>query len=303
MNLNIQNETAKLKEVILGQPQSNGKVPTLAECYDAKSYHTVENGVYPTEQDIIDEMEGFRAVLEKHGVKVHRPEIIKNCNQVFSRDVSFVIEDKLIIANMISDRAEEQKAYQAIYDKINKENIVYLPENATAEGGDVMPWNDYIFVGVCYQEHMDKIKTARTNKSAVDFLQELFPNKKVIGLELKKHDTNPYKGILHLDCTFNIVGEGKCIIYKDGFVNKKDYDVLVEIFGKENCFEITEEEMFEMNPNIFSISPKVVVSDAAFTRMNQQLRDWGITVEEIPYREISKMGGLLRCSTMPLVRE
>ena len=62
--------------------------------------------------------------------------------------------------------------------------------------------------------------------------------------------------------------------------------------------------MFEMYPNIFSISPEVVVSDETFTRMNEFLRnEWGFTVEEIPYREISKMGGLLRCSTMPLVRE
>jgi N-dimethylarginine dimethylaminohydrolase len=67
---------------------------------------------------------------------------------------------------------------------------------------------------------------------------------------------------------------------------------------------VTAEEMFEMFPNIFSISPEVVVSDKTFTRMNNHLRnEWGMTVEEIPYREISKMGGLLRCSTMPLVRE
>jgi len=34
--------------------------------------------------------------------------------------------------------------------------------------------------------------------------------------------------------------------------------------------------------------------------MEQQ---WGLTVEKVPYREISKMGGLLRCSTLPLIRE
>ena len=62
--------------------------------------------------------------------------------------------------------------------------------------------------------------------------------------------------------------------------------------------------MFEMNPNIFSISEEIVVSDSSFTRLNNHLRnEWGITVEEIPYREISKMGGLLRCSTLPLVRD
>ena len=29
----------------------------------------------------------------------------------------------------------------------------------------------------------------------------------------------------------------------------------------------------------------------------------GMTVERVPYYEISKMGGLLRCSTLPLIRE
>ncbi|MGB5498301.1 MAG: amidinotransferase, partial [Maribacter sp.] len=33
------------------------------------------------------------------------------------------------------------------------------------------------------------------------------------------------------------------------------------------------------------------------------LREQGFTVEEIPYAEVSKQGGLLRCSTLPLIRE
>lgn len=127
---------------------------------------------------------------------------------------------------------------------------------------------------------------------------------RIIDLELKKNDKEPYKGILHLDCTFNPIGTDKCIIYKNGFVDESDYNLIIDIFGEENCFHVNDEEMFEMFPNIFSISPEVVVSDKTFTRMNNHLRDvWGMTVEEIPYREISKMGGLLRCSTMPLVRD
>jgi hypothetical protein len=42
MKLNIKNETGRLKSVVLGQPKSNGPVPTLEESYDAKSYHTIE---------------------------------------------------------------------------------------------------------------------------------------------------------------------------------------------------------------------------------------------------------------------
>ena len=304
MKLNINNETGKLKSVVLGQPVSMGADPTLEESYDAKSYHTIQQGVYPKEEDIIHEMTEFEKVLRKYDVEVIRPDIIKDYNQVFARDVAFVIEDKMILSNLIPDRADEQEAYSKIFEQVEWRKIINLPDTAHIEGGDVIVWNDFLFIGTCFSEDYRNFKTARTNEYAIEILKEYFPKKRIIDLELKKNDTVPYEGILHLDCTFNPVGKDKCIIYKDGFVDESDYRLILDIFGEENCFHVTKEEMFEMNPNIFSISPEVVVSDAAFTRMNRHLQDvWNIKVEEIPYREISKMGGLLRCSTMPLVRE
>ena len=141
------------------------------------------------------------------------------------------------------------------------------------------------------------MKTARTNRLALDYLNMIFPEKTIIPLNLRKSDTNPYEGILHLDCTFMPVGRGKAIIYREGFMNPRDADHLVEMFGPENVFELTQEEMYWMNSNIFSISEDVVVTEEHFTRL------WGMTVETVPYREISKMGGLLRCSTLPLRRD
>ena len=304
MKLNINNETGRLKSVVLGQPVSMGADPTLEESYDAKSYHTIQQGVYPKEEDIINEMTEFEKVLKKYDVEVIRPDIIKDYNQVFARDVAFVIEDKMILSNLIPDRADEQEAYSKTFEQVEWRKIINLPDTAHIEGGDVIVWNDFLFIGTCFSEDYRNFKTARTNEYAIEILKEYFPKKRIIDLELKKNDTVPYEGILHLDCTFNPVGKDKCIIYKDGFVDESDYRLILDIFGEENCFHVTKEEMFEMNPNIFSISPEVVVSDAAFTRMNRHLQDvWNIKVEEIPYREISKMGGLLRCSTMPLVRE
>ena len=304
MKLNIKNETGRLKSVVLGQPKSMGPIPTLEESYDAKSYHSIEHNIYPKEEDIISEVSAFEAVLKKYDVEVLRPAIIKDYNQVFARDVAFVIEDKMIISNVIKDREDEQEAYRKIFEKVEWRKIINLPETAHIEGGDVIVWNDYLFIGTCYSEDYRSFKTARTNEYAIEILKEYFPKKRIIDLDLKKNDKIPYEGILHLDCTFNPIGKDKCIIYKNGFVDQNDYELIIDIFGEENCFHVTDEEMFEMNPNIFSISPEVVVSDHTFTRMNKHLRDvWGFTVEEIPYREVSKMGGLLRCSTMPLVRE
>jgi N-dimethylarginine dimethylaminohydrolase len=58
-----------------------------------------------------------------------------------------------------------------------------------------------------------------------------------------------------------------------------------------------------MYSNIFSISPNVVISDSRFSRLNKWLKQKDILVEEVNYLEISKMGGLFRCSTLPLIRE
>ena len=137
----------------------------------------------------------------------------------------------------------------------------------------------------------------------VQFIKELFPHKKVKEFDLVKSKTEARDNALHLDCCFQPVGKDKAIIYKDGFRSEADYQHLVNIFGKENLFHISRDEMYDMNSNVFSIAPDVVVSEKNFTRLNNWLRAQGITVEEIPYSEIAKQEGLLRCSTLPLIRD
>lgn len=304
MILNVTNETAPLRAVVLGQPGGMGEDPDLKDTFDSKSRESVKRGIYPKEEDVTHEMEAFEKVLKKYDVQVFRPWVIEDLNQVFSRDVGFVIDDKFIIANLIEDREEEQKAYERIIDSISEKNIIKTPEDVHVEGGDVILWNEFMFVGCYKQPDYSNYKTARTNAKAVEFLKHHFPNKWVIDMELVKDDHDPFRGILHLDCTFQPVGKDKAIIYKNGFLNERHYQILLDLFGRKNVFEVTREEMYSMNTNIFSISPEVVVSEEKFTRLNQHMREeWGITVEEIPYYEVSKMGGLLRCSTMPLIRE
>jgi N-dimethylarginine dimethylaminohydrolase len=304
MQLNITNETSTLKAVVLGQPGSLGQVPKTEQCYDAKSYESVVKDTYPTEEAVYKEMSAFEKILLKYKVQVFRPWTLENCNQVYARDVGFVIEDKIINSNIIPDREDEKEAYEVIYDQIAFNKIYNLPERAHVEGGDVVLYNDIVFVGLYTGDDYSQFKTARTNRYAFDFLKEIFPDKNLIPLELCKHDTDPYSGILHLDCTFMPVSHNKAIIYKDGFRFAKDYNMLVDMFGKDNLFEITQKEMYHMNSNVFSLSPEVIVSELNFNRLNDFMENnWGMTVEKVPYYEISKMGGLLRCSTLPLIRE
>lgn len=303
LELNIKNETSRLRAVVLGTAQNNGPIPKVEECYDPKSIEHVIAGTYPKEEDMILEMEAVAAVFKKYDVKVYRPEVIKGCNQIFSRDIAFVIEDKIIRANILPNREEEVTAIKHVWEQVDKENRIILPEECHVEGGDVMPWNDYIFIGTYSGEDYPNIITARTNMDAVIAIQELFPNKIVKSFELRKSNTIAKDNALHLDCCFQPIGKDKAILHKNGFLVEREYEWLVNFFGKENIFEITKDEMYEMNSNIFSISEEVIISEKNFTRLNSWLRDQGFAVEEVPYAEIAKQEGLLRCSTMPLIRD
>ena len=89
----------------------------------------------------------------------------------------------------------------------------------------------------------------------------------------------------------------------DAFLKRDQYQWLINHFGVENILEISLNEMSEMKCNFFSIDTNVVVSEKSFKKLNSWLRGFDIVVEEINYKEISKLGGLLRCSTLPLIRE
>jgi amidinotransferase len=303
MIVHITNETNRLKAVILGTAISNGPTPTLEQAYDPKSAEHIKAGTYPIEADMVAEMDAFEQVLKKYDVKVFRPQVIPNCNQIFARDIGFVIEDKFIKANILPDREDEYQAIEYIISQIPKEKVIIPPAEVHIEGGDVMPWNDHIFIGTYKADDYKEQITARTNMKGVEFIKSLFPNKIIKEFDLVKSKTEPRDNALHLDCCFQPVGKDKGIIYKGGFRNEEDYQYLVNLFGKQNLFHIEREEMYEMFSNVFSIAPNVVVSERNFKRLNNWLRENGFVVEEIPYAEISKQEGLLRCSTLPLIRE
>ena len=303
LKLNVNNETSRLLAVVLGIAKSNGSTPKLEECYDPKSRQNVINNTYPAEINMINEMNQFEQVLLKYKVDVRRPETINNYNQIFSRDIAFVIDDSFIISNILPDRSNEILAINKVIDLIPKNKIIELPEDCHVEGGDVILHNDYIFIGTYDGDDYSNFKTARTNYKAIKFLKEKFTEKKIIPFDLIKSDLEPTKNALHLDCCLQPVGNGKLVACPEAFSKREQYKWLVDYFGEENILEISLSEMSEMNCNFFSIDTNIVVSEKSFTRLNSWLRSFDIVVEEINYKEISKQGGLLRCSTLPLIRE
>lgn len=299
----VHNETNTLEWVLLGRADQSGPIPTPHAAYDLKSRHHIEKGTYPEESALTAQLNAMCRTLESHGVNVLRPDMVKDCNQIFARDMGFVIDDYFFLSNILPARANELQAIDKIINQIPTDKVVYCPEEIHIEGGDVVVHGDYVFVGYYDQADYSDMITARTNRAAVAFLQDFFPNKKVKGLELVKSHTDAYSNVLHLDCCFQPVGKDKLIVFSKGFLNPDDYQWIKDFFGEKNLFLLDAQGLYEMHSNVLSIRTDLVISDPSFVTLNQWLTDHGIEVVPVAYDEVSKQGGLFRCTTLPLIRK
>ena len=245
----------------------------------------------------------FEKKLKKYKIQVLRPKNILNLSQIFSRDIAFVIENKIFIPEIIKERNNEKNGIFEIIKKINDRDKIYLPKKIKVEGGDVILYENFIFIGYTKNSYFKKFKVARTNTLALEYIQKIFPKRKVIGFEMIKNDYDPYSNILHLDCSMQPIGKNQLILYPEGFKNKGDIKFLEKLFGIDNIIRINNNEMFNLNTNIFSINNKTIISNYSFKNLNYTLEKKGFKVEKINFNEISKFGGLFRCSTLPLERK
>jgi len=298
----VKNETSTLRTLVLGIANEFGGTPGLDEVFDPKSREHVLAGSFPTQTNVLREMTELEQVFLKYDVKLLRPKNITGVNQIFARDIGFVIDETFVVPNIIENRQKEATGIDEILKLFPERSVVKVDGDVRIEGGDVMPWNEAIFIGYSEDEDFKRYKSSRTNKEGVKFLAKQFPEKKVHSFELNKSDDDAKKNALHLDCCFQPIGHNQAIIYKGGFKNQDDVEFLFSYFGAENIIEIDLLEMYNMYSNIFSISPTVIVSCHSFSRLNTELGNRGFTVEKIDYEEIAKMEGLLRCSTMPIIR-
>ena len=98
LKLNVNNETSRLLVVVLGTAKSNGITPKIDDCYDPTSRQNVLNQTYPSEYDMIDEMNQFKQVLYKYDIEIIRPSIINDYNHIsFFKSICYTI--------LINDRA------------------------------------------------------------------------------------------------------------------------------------------------------------------------------------------------------
>ena len=302
IEVKVDNEYSTLKSVILGLAEDMGDPPKVFDVYDPRSLYHIKNNSYPNEVDVKKDVESFYKILIKHNIHVLRPSNIKDCNQVFARDLGFVISNIFFQSNIVPNREEELVGVSDIIKTLDA-GVVKLPDYMHIEGGDVVAHNEKLFIGTYSGEDYSELITARTNQESISYLEKMIPNKEIMSIDIKKSNTDVFENVLHLDCCFQPIGKSKAIICPDSFVNKNDVDYLISYFGENNIYAAYGQEAYMLISNLLVLSPEVIVSDKRFTKLNTWLEENGFLVEKISYENVSKMSGLFRCSTLPLLRE
>lgn len=280
-------ETGKLESVIIGFPD-NMMLGGHREIINATQEKNLSNGLMPTPSETVAEFIELKHVLEANGVNVLMPNYVDVQEQIYTRDIGFVIGKTFFVSGMAkAARKPEVAGIQHTIAGFPPENVIHIPDGMTIEGGDVIVDRGVVYIGV----------GQRTEGKAVDFMRDALKDS---GLKVEPiYIKQPHEGedSLHLDCTFMPVGEGYALIYPDAMRN-----IPQSIRNNYNWIIVTREEQENLGTNVLSLSPTKVLSRDSSVRLNEAMKKVGIEVIELKFDQAPINGGSFRCCSLPLKR-
>lgn len=297
MALHVHTEWGRLDRVVVGHGRDMGVRPTIETAYDPTSRSHLAAGTYPGDAEVATELDGLAQTLSSRGVDVLRPVDVPELEQVFARDVGLVIEDVFFRSRMIEDRQAEWAGIAPLLGDITLEEF---PEEVRVEGGDVLLLEDAIAIGVTRDPDLVGKQTARTNAEAAEFLRGRFPHREVIEVELYKDDHHPLRSALHLDCAYMPLGEGDAIIATEAFLQNGQLNRLKD--RHSSIIKISVEEAALLQSNLLHLDARTLLIDPRFQRVGSALETLGYELVPCPMESVGRMGGLFRCTTLPLNR-
>lgn len=250
---------------------------------------------YPCNFDVSDNSSEYKGNINKikvyeqynnlvnliinQGIKIQFLDIVNSTEQVFTRDIGFVVDDIFFVSK--PKTPERSREIEPLMKFINKYNLKHHIMQNSIEGGDVIHHHKTLFIGI----------GDRSNNEAVEEVQKVLDNNSIdINAIPVKFDISK----IHLDCTFNSLDKDTCII--------TDYMYDVDIIKKyvKNCIKLEKKEADELGANYIYLGNKKVITSSEGT--SKLLNHNGFEAYYTDYSELIKASGSLCCSTLPILR-
>jgi N-dimethylarginine dimethylaminohydrolase len=225
----------------------------------------------------------FVRLLREHGVEVELvPAHADLPYQHATRDVGTVIGDTIVLSNLKEpSRQLEAELTRPYLEKYGLR--VITPDQGFVEGGDVVVDGKRLWVGI----------GLRTDERGADFLYRTFGRDyEVIPLRFGARYT-------HLDTVFGALSRGVAIVFEPAF-EPESLAKIREAYPE--LVSLTDKEQTNAGANVLPIDPETIIAIAENASVNTQLARLGFDVITLPYSEIIKTGGSVRCDTLPVER-
>ena len=273
--LHCRNEYAPLQRVLMCAPT----YMTIEEVINETQKHYLLDNINRARAG--SQFKAFLDFLTQRGIEVELlPESPLLPEQVFTRDIGVVIDDRLVRSRLQCEIRQGDE--EVLENWLLSRDLPSVSVAHHLEGGDVMIDGETIWVGA----------GNRTDPAVAEELQQLFPEREVVALSFAE-------GYLHLDCVFNVLTPDLALIFKEAF----DPATLQRLAQRYELIEVSGEEQFTLGTNVLSLGQGHVVALPQNGNANRLMRAAGLTVHEIDLSEIIKSGGSFRCITLPLRRQ
>ena len=282
MSWGIEDETAPLRDVLLGPAEHFEWLPT-----SAISKAALASGRKLTREDCLAAHGEMASAYEDAGVTIHRlPADPALHYQVFSRDSSIWGPGGPIVTQM--NQWWRRGEYAPVLDFYSGADIpiAHMVTAGSFEGGDVvMPVAKTALIGHCEE---------RTQKPAAEQVRAWLEEG---GWEVRLQPFDPH--FVHIDVIVNVVAPGLCVVGTECAPPG-----LVDWLGSLDLelVEVSYRDVMELGANVMSLGDGKVLSTAAAKELNERLRAQGLTVYDPDLWPFTMGGGGPHCLAQPLRR-
>ncbi len=262
---------------------------------------------------LVEEVEGLVQILKDRGVRVRRPDRLRDADrtyihpmidQIWPRDCMCTAGENVIVSSLrIPWKRKQQFAFASIYMPMMADGKcfyfsapqasmdVYSTKEVQKEveglsvlidGGDFMPHGNEVFLGIGHGSNMLGAAFAQS----------------VLGGRYKVHPIKMTPDSLHLDCAMSLLRPGLALICREWIKSE-----LPESIRDWTFIDVTPQEAASLGCNGLPLNPETALIGAQHKRIIKQVRAHKHEVIEVPYSVPSFMGGALRCSSQPILRE
>ena len=273
----VTNENGALKSVGVVSPKYYKRTDPINE---KQAVEYALGAVDPGQ--LIDEHAALTDILRASGASLI--EIEPNPLQPYAlnvRDAAVVIGEQLIACSM-GKGVRQTEPFWLVPQLAWAANVVFIG-SGSLEGGDVFVFDCACLVGL----------SERTDLAGMNSLAS------VIEFDAIPVPLKP--GVLHLDTALNLIGD-KLVVAPDLLADYNGFKRRPNSLNVSTVSPVTAEATWDLATNFFFLEPKRALTSATSTVGRHILESSGVEVIDVPMAQHHRIGGSVRCATLPLER-